>query len=170
MRHFTIVVFSFLLLNAGLLNAQSQEKIYTSMILNFARGIQWPSFIADDKFVIGVFEYPPLANELNIATEVAKISGKKVEVREFAYAEDVTDCHVIFIPAYKAKQVPKVLASLGKKPTLIVTNKPQLAKTTGGINLVLVNGKLQYEINCKSLEEKGMKISSALKSMGIIIQ
>lgn len=140
------------------------------MILNFARGIQWPSIANSEKFIIGVFEYPPLANELNTATEVGKVGGKEVEIREFAYADELTDCHVLFIPAYKARQVPQVLQTLGKKPTLIVTNKGQLAKTTGGINLILVNGKLRYEINCKSLEQKGMKISAALKSMGIIIE
>jgi hypothetical protein len=168
---YSLSVLSLIVLTAGkTVMGQSQEKVYASMILNFSRGIQWPMASNDETFIIGVVEYPPLATELSLATEIAKVSGKKVEIREFAYAEDIEKCHVLFVPAYKAKQIPKVMETLGGKPTLIITNKTDYARKTGGINLVLVDGKLKYEINCKSIEKRGMKISSSVKSMGIVVE
>src|SRR5688572_10921873 len=74
-------------------NPQSQEKVYTLLMLNFARGIQWPESQQSENFIIGVFEYPPLAAELSKATSAIKVSNKKIEIREFTKTEDITGCH-----------------------------------------------------------------------------
>jgi hypothetical protein len=45
-------------------HAQSQEKVYSTLILNVAKGIQWPQGHAEKELVIGVVEYAPLQDEL----------------------------------------------------------------------------------------------------------
>src|SRR5688572_5873605 len=82
--------------------AQSQEKAYALLMLNFIKGIQWPDNEGKDKFVLGVLEYPPLAAELNAAIKSGR-TGRQVEIVEFERAEDVVKCQMLFIPAYKAK-------------------------------------------------------------------
>lgn len=149
--------------------AQSQEKLYSLMMLNFAKGIQWPETDTGNRFIIGILEYPPLVSELSSAAVSTKIGEKKIEVREFTNAEDILRCHILFVPAYKAKLLPYILNKLSTAPTLIVTNKMDLAKKGSGVNFILANGKLQYEINCSSIERRGMRISSRLKGMGIIV-
>jgi len=151
-------------------HAQSQEKVYTLLMLNFARGIQWPDASQNDNFVIGVFEYPPLASELNNAASTTKIGNRKIVVKEFTRADDIQDCHILFVPAYKARSLDAVLNKVGSDPTLIVTNKSDLAKKGSGVNFILVEGKLRYEINCKSIEKRGMKISANVKGMGIVVE
>lgn len=150
--------------------SQSQEKIYSALMLNFARGIQWPDAGASGKFVIGVFEYPPLAAELNAVTASAKIGNRKIEVKEFVRPDEISGCHILFIPAYKARTLPDVLDKVGARPTLIITNKMDYARKGSGVNFLLVDGKLRYEINCRSIESRGMKISANVKGMGIIVE
>jgi hypothetical protein len=152
-----------------LCSAQSQEKIYSSLILNFARGIQWPSMGPSEKFIIGVLEYQPLAAELTAMVAYAKVAGKKIDVREFTNADEIKNCNMVFIPAYKARQFSTVITQLGTDPTLIITNKMDYAKKGAGVNFVLVDGKLKYEINCRSIEKRGMKISANVKGMGIVV-
>jgi hypothetical protein len=149
--------------------SQSQEKIYAHLILNLSRGIVWPDAAGAEKFIIGVLEYAPLASELNTAATTLKIGSRKVEVRELSSIDEVVGCHVLFIPAYKAKGLTGALTKLGSNPTLIITNKMDLAKKGSGVNFLLVDGKLKYEINCKSIEERGMKISASIKGMGIVV-
>lgn len=151
-------------------NAQSQEKIYSVMMMNFAKGIHWPSTASKGNFVIGVLEYPPLASELSDLSGNLKIGNRKVEVREFGSPETIGECHIIFIPAYKAKRLPDVLARINNAATLIVTNKMDYAKKGAGINFTLVDGKLKFEINSKSIEQRGMKVSSDLKGLGILVE
>lgn len=150
-------------------SGQSQEKIYSALMINFARGIQWPAGNAGD-FVIGVLEYPPLASELMAFSNTIKINTRKIQVKEYSHADDLGQCHILFIPAYKARQIHNILNKLANKPTLIITNKTNLAKLGSGVNFVLVDGKLRYEINTKSIESRGMKISNSLKNMGIIVE
>jgi hypothetical protein len=150
------------------LYGQSQEKVYSVLMINFAKGIQWPDIPGD--FVIGVLEYPPLAEELNSSTKTIKINSKRIQVREFAHAEEIKNCHMIFVPAYKTRQFPAVLDKLGASSTLIITNKMDLARKGSGVNFILVDGKLKYEINTRSIEKRAMKISANVKSMGIVVE
>jgi hypothetical protein len=168
-RSFFLIVITITFCFSSLCNAQSQEKIYSSLILNFARGIQWPSVSSSEKFTIGILEYPPLAAELNAMVSSAKIGGRKIDIKEFASAEDIENCNMVFIPAYKARQFPSVITQLGTDPTLIITNKMDYAKKGAGVNFVLVDGKLKYEINCRAIEKRGMKISANVKGMGIVV-
>lgn len=150
--------------------SQSQEKIYSAMMLNFARGMQWPEKKTGGNFVIGVLEYPPLAAELGATTASTRIGSQKIEIREFLRPEEVDGCHMLFIPAYKARTLPAVLNKIGLQPTLIITNKIDCARKGSGVNFLLVEGKLKYEINCGSIERRGMKISANVKRMGIVVE
>jgi hypothetical protein len=151
------------------INGQSQEKIYSVMMMNFAKGIQWPSNVSKGSFVIGVLEYPPLAAELTNISSSNRLAFRKVEVKEFMRVEDIRDCHILFIPAYKGKKLAEALTQIGDHPTLIVTNKPESARKGAGINFVLVGGKLKFEINSGAIEKRGLKVSSDLKGLGLLV-
>lgn len=139
------------------------------MILNFSKGMLWPGHASATPFVIGVFEYPPLAAELNGIASSAKIGTRKIEIREYSNPEDISECNVLFIPAYKTRKIEEVLRVIGKDPTLIITNKMDYARRGAGINFLLVEGKLKYEINCRAIEKRGIKISSNVKKLGIMV-
>jgi hypothetical protein len=149
--------------------AQSQEKVYASLILNFTKGIVWPENSQTSAFVVGIYEYPPLAAELKNLSETFRANGKKIVIREVSRMDEIEACNVLFIPAYKAKLLPSILNKFPATPTLIVTNKADAAKLGSGVNFVLVDGKLKYEINCKAIEKRGMKISANVKGLGIVL-
>ncbi|HEY0742096.1 MAG TPA: YfiR family protein [Chryseosolibacter sp.] len=150
--------------------AQSQEKIYSVMMLNFAKGMQWPAASQAGSFIIGVLEYPPLASELGALSSNIKLGSRKIEIKEFDAPERVSGCHMLFIPAYKTKKLPDVAARLGTNATLIVTNKMDYAKKGAGINFVLVDGKTRFEINTKAIAKSGIKVSSGIKGLGILVE
>ena len=160
----------FFSLRSTVTEAQSQEKVYSVMIMNFAKGMQWPAQNLKVNFVVGILEYPPLATELKSRAETFKLGNRKVEIKEFDAPEAVEGCHILFVPAYKAKRLPDVLARIGNSPTVVITNKMDYAKRGAGINFVLVDGKLKFEINSKTIEKLGIKISSDLKGMGILVE
>jgi hypothetical protein len=159
----------FLFAITGIAQAQSQEKIYSTLILNVAKGIQWPEGYADTELVIGVVEYGPLEDELKTIASAIRLGGKTIQVRHVSGTEDLSDCDVVFLPAFKAKTLPRYLTYAPTAPILFITNKTDLAKQGSGINFILVQGKMKYEINCKAIEARGMKISAAIKGMGIVV-
>jgi hypothetical protein len=149
--------------------AQSQEKIYSVYILNFVKGIQWPE-ATPKKFTIGILSYPPLATELTQTFSSSKIKNHSIEIREYASVEEMDECQIIFIPSFKARAIDRLLSKVGTKPILIVSNKMDMAKKGAGANFVLVEGKPKYEINCKAIEKRGLKISTTVKGGGILVE
>lgn len=165
---FPILVVIILTADPFSVQAQSQEKIYSLMLLNFAKGIHWPTS-PSEYFVVGVLAYPPLIPELRSTTANSKIHGKKIKVIEIFELEDSKDCHIVFLPAYKAKLLPEVLEKIVAHPTLIVSNKTDLVRKGSGIDLVLRDGKLTFDINCKAIEGRGLKVGSGLRATGTIV-
>jgi len=139
------------------------------MLLNFARNIHWP-LPNSGHFVIGVLEYPPLVEELKSVTRTVKINGRNVQVKPLTNPADVKGCQIVFLPAYKARWLASVLKTIPNEATLIVSNKAGMARNGGAINFILLEGKLNYEINCNAIEKRGLKVSNALKSAGILVQ
>lgn len=137
------------------------------MILNFAKQIQWPDHASSKNFVVGVYEYPPLVAELSAFASSTKVGMRKIEIREVGASDEVADCHILFVPAYKTKRFDDVLAAAQRKAILLVCNKVGYANKGAGINFVIVDGKLRYEINSRSIEDRGLKVSSNLKALGI---
>jgi hypothetical protein len=55
------------------------------------------------------------------------------------------------------------------KGTLTVSDEPGLAKQGTAFNFVLVHDKLKFEANLKALYLSGLKVSSQLLKLAIII-
>lgn len=146
---------------------QSQEKLYSLMIVNFARGIMWPD--PGEAFTVGVIGYPPLVSELENTSANTSIHGKKIRVKLISGADEVQGCQIVFIPAYKIRLLSEVLSRIPSDPTLIVTNRTDMARQGSCVDLVLRNGKLTYEINCKVVESRGLKVSKAIRNGGTVI-
>lgn len=147
---------------------QSQEKAYAIFMLNFARNIQWP-VTSYETFTIGVVGYPPLVAELKQVFTSTKLGSRKVEIREYTNAEEIDKCQMLFVPAFKARAFESILTKVENHSTLILTNKPDMARKGAGVNFVFVEGKLKYEINCTTIEKRGMKIPSNIKGQGILV-
>jgi hypothetical protein len=149
--------------------SQSQEKVYSVLLLKLARGIQWPNESQKESFVIGVLSYTPLADELRAATGNIKKGKHTIRIRELTGTDDSDECDILFIPSFKSKNLPSILSILENRSTLIVTNKFDMTKLGSGVNFILDNGKIRYEINTKSIEKRGMKISSEIKNMAALL-
>lgn len=168
-RFFYSILFITFTLSSNFCFGQSQEKAYAIFMLSFARGIQWPES-SYGTFTIGVLAYPPLVAELNQVFNSTKLGNRKVEIREYTSADEIDKCQMLFIPAFKTRSFENILTKVGTQPTLIFTNKVDMAKKGAGVNFVFAEGKLKYEINCKTIEKRGMKIPANIKGLGILVE
>lgn len=168
LRIFYTILFITSTLQSNISFGQSQEKAYAIFMLSFARGVQWPG-TSTGNFTIGVLGYPPLVAELNAVFTSTKLGNKKVEIREYTSADEIDNCQMLFVPAFKTRSFENILTKVGNQPTLIFTNKVDMAKKGAGVNFVFAEGKLKYELNCKNIEKRGMKIPSNIKGLGILV-
>lgn len=165
----TLLAFILVLLHQTPCSAQSQERTYAILMLNFARGVQWPNATSKN-FTIGVLNYPPLVAELNEVFTSSKLGNKKIQILEYTSPDEIDHCEMLFVPAFKTRSFESILQKIGTKPTLIFTNKADMAKKGAGVNFIFNEGKLKFELNCKAIEKRGMKIPASLKGLGVLVE
>ena len=154
------------------LQAQQERpmhEIYSMMVFNFTKHVQWPDYSTSGEFVIGVIGNTEMYETL-VAWYGGKAKGTKTyAIKKFAKAAEVTDCHVLFIDKSKSGEFDAINAKLKGKGALIITDKHGLGEKGSSINFKTVDNKLKFELNQKAIESANLKVSGSLSSMAILI-
>jgi hypothetical protein len=145
------------------------HEVYSMMVYNFTKYVQWPDHDASGEFVIGVIGNSEVFNTLN-GWYGGKARGSKTYViKKFSSAAEATDCHVVFIDKGKSAEFDAVNMKFKGKGTLVITDKSGLGEKGSAINFKTVDNKLKFELNQKAIEASNLKVSGALSSMAILI-
>jgi hypothetical protein len=154
-------------------SAHAQERpiheVYSMMVFNFTKYVQWPDHTASGEFVIGVVGNADVFATLNTWYGGKPRGTKTYVIKKFNNASEVTDCHVVFIDKTKSGEFETINSKLQGKGTLVITDRNGLGSKGSGINFKTVDNKLKFELNQKALETANLKVSGALTSMAILI-
>lgn len=170
MKKVYALLISALLLTA---NAMAQERplheVYSMMVFNFTKYVQWPDHTANGEFIIGVIGNNDVYSTLETWYAGKPRGAKTYVIKKFNSSVEVTDCHVLFIDRSKSGEFDAVSAKVQGKGTLLITDKNGLGAKGSGINFKMVDNKLKFELNQKAIEASNLKVSGALSSMAILI-
>jgi hypothetical protein len=161
-----------ILLISGSAFAQGERpihEVYSMMVFNFTRYVQWPDQATSGEFVIGVVGSTDVYQTLNSWYGGKARGSKTYVIKKFANASEVTDCHVIFIDKSKSGEFEAINNKVKGKGTLLVTDKNGLGEKGSSINFKTVDNKLKFELNQKAIETANLKVSGSLSSMAILI-
>lgn len=152
-------------------SAFGQKTKYQSLfIYNFAKYIKWPGDFNDGKFVIGVLGDSEITEDLEKMVAIKKqIHGLQMEVTKIKSLDDMVSCNLLFVTEKFCENIEEVHNSLNGTPTLIVTDKSGMAEQGAAINFVEKDGKIRFELNQAGTEGLGLKISTSLTSLAIIV-
>lgn len=160
-----------LMLIGGTAFAQDRpmHEVYSMMVYNFTKYVQWPDHTASGEFVIGVVGNVNMYNTLNEWYGGKPRGSKTYVIKRFNSAAEVTDCHVVYIDKSKSGEFDAINAKVQGKGTLVVTDKSGLGEKGSSINFKTVDNKLKFELNQKAVESANLKVSGSLTSMAILI-
>ncbi len=165
------VVLLFLLLCFIKLPMMAQEDMFKALFMyNFTKNIEWPESYKQGDFVIGVLGNSPIISELNKIASRKKAGSQTIVVKKFGSANDISQCHILFLPTNKSTSLSDVIEKLKSTPTLIITDKEGLAKQGAALNFIKVDGKQKFEINKINIENSTLKVNSYLVSLGIEVK
>ncbi len=163
---------SILLLTSGTLvfaQERPMHEVYSMMVYNFVKYVQWPDHTETGEFVIGVIGNNDVFTTLNTWYGGKPRGSKTYVIKKFNSAADVTDCHVVFIDKSKSGEFDAVNTKVKGKGTLVITDKAGLGEKGSGINFKNIDNKLKFELNQKAIEASNLKVSGSLTSMAILI-
>ena len=146
-----------------------KEKIQSSYIYNFTTYISWPESEKTGDFVIGVLGNGPIQNELNNLAATKKVVTQPIVVKKFSSANEIEKCQILIITENKSNQLAEVLGKINGNSTLVITEAPGLASKGSGINFVMKDGKMLFELNKGKIEKNGLKINSKLVALAVLV-
>jgi hypothetical protein len=145
------------------------HEVYSMMVYNFTKYVQWPDHNESGEFVIGVVGNTDVHSTLNAWYGGKPRGGKTYIIKKFNSAAEVADCHVVFVDKSKSNEFDLINNKVKGKGTLVITDKVGLGERGSGINFKTVDNKLKFELNQRVLEASNLKVSGSLTSMAIII-
>jgi hypothetical protein len=161
------LVFGFQTAPAG----DSNAKLKTVFIYNFTRYIEWPADYKTGDFVINMFgSSTPMLTELNNMAKTKKVGTQTIAIRNTTSLDGIGKCHILYITPDVTIPLADIITKLKGKATLIVTEKPGLAKEGSAINFIVVDSRQKFELNQANAEKYNLKVSSSLVALAIPVK
>lgn len=160
------ILFSFTLIGLKV-NAQVNYKVHSLFIYKFTQYIEWPSNQGD--FVIGVVGNSPIQAELEAIAAIKKVDTRTIVVKKMSASADLSSCQMVFIAEGQSSNLASIASKLQGKHTLIISETNGGAKKGAGINFVIADDKMKFELNKGTVEKQGLKVSGDLTKLAIVV-
>ena len=148
--------------------AQS-EKLQTVFIYNFTKHIEWPQNMRSGDFIIGVIGNSPITDELETLAKSRKVGNQPIVVKKYRDTDEIGSCHILYIPPGRSGDIGSIINQVKGYNTLIITDKKGLANAGAAINFVVDGSKQKFELKKSNATKYGLKVSSDLERLAIVI-
>lgn len=151
---------------------ETEYAVKAGFIYNFTRFIKWPEkvFSKEPKeWIIGVLGDSPIKDSLATLASRKKGKGEKIIIKGFSSLEEINKCHILFISHGEKRRIESIVAKVKNSPVLLIGDSPGFEKKGIGINLVIRENKVRFQINKDALERAGLRASSSLLNLGSAI-
>lgn len=148
---------------------KSPAEIHSAMVYNFMKYVNWSDENISGEFIIAVYGSDEVYNTLNQWYNDKPKGGKKIKVKNIKNISEFATAHVLYISKTKNKEFDAIHTIIKGKPVLSITDSNNLGQKGAAINMKVIDGKLKFEINQKTFEESGLRVSSQLTAMAIMI-
>jgi hypothetical protein len=145
--------------------------IKAAFLYNFAKFVEWPANAfthESDPIILCILGTDPFGNALD-SIEGKMINNRKLEIKRCETVEEAKNCHILFVSSSKKTSVPQILNAFKNLAVMTVGDMEDFGRLGGIINFIIVENKVRFEINLDSAQKAGLKISSKLLKLAIIV-
>lgn len=153
---------------AGVVRAESKSaELMAAYLYNFARFVEWPAA-----------QFPSPKTPLVLCTpdgetldgHLLRIHGRqaqnrRVVVRVIEAGDNLTGCHLLFLPRQETAAAATLLATAAGKPVLTVSNAPGFTAMGGMIGLFVEADRVHFDIDRDLAQAAGLRVSSRLLAL-----
>ncbi len=144
----------------------SLERVVKAVFLyKFLDYAEWPAAALADAsapYVIGVYGADDIARELAQIASGHTANGRAVDVRRVRRGDSLAGLHMLFVGAGESAQMPALVRAVQGMPVLVVAEDERGLAGGNAINLVVVDGKVRFDVALDAAERAGVRLSSRL--------
>jgi hypothetical protein len=140
-------------------------KVQSLFLYNFSKHVKWENS-GNETYTIGVFGNTTAFEEIKKNLGNKMIWGNNIKVIEINSTEDLSNCHMAYIPKNNKKKILAFIGDAELANTLLVT-EDDMMNDGAAISFVFEQSKMKFKISKSKIEAVGLKVSSTLMSIGI---
>ncbi|MDY6971927.1 MAG: YfiR family protein [Thermodesulfobacteriota bacterium] len=152
-------------------SASREYLIKAAFIYNFAKFVEWPDKAFAGKetpITLCILGRDPFGKAIeSIRGEM--IRGRRLVIKVAEELEDLGKCHILFVSRSEKMELDRIFAWIERWNVLTVAAMRGFAEEGGIINFFTSGKKTRFEINISAAERAGLKISSRLLRLAVII-
>jgi len=151
----------------------SEYQVKAVFLFNFAQFVEWPTVATPDPqlpVIIGILGEDPLGTFLDETVRGERLGLRPFEIRRYRDLTDIKACNILFISRSENERVTDILAALGKRPILTVSDGDDFAKRGGMIEFVTDKNRIRLRINLEAAQAANVTISSKLLRVAEIVR
>ena len=139
-------------------------EVKAAFLYNFVKFVEWPARALEgrDTVVIGVLAEGPLFATLERTLAGKTVGERRIVARRLTSGAEAATCHMVFLGATFAPQIPDILKGLDGASMLTVGESEGFAEAGGMIGFAVEANKVRFEINRGAAEHAGLHLSSQL--------
>jgi hypothetical protein len=147
----------------GPVSAQMDESLVkAATLLKVALFVDWPAASMSDRFVIGVAADDEFSEKVAATARGRRLNNRDVVVKRLTESEETCVCQMLFVGVREDVRSARLLRWARAKPVLTVGETTGFLREGGIVRVFRADDRLRLQINNKSAEDAGLKISSRL--------
>jgi len=154
----------------------TKNRIYilkASFIYNFTKFIHWPSRHSPtngNNLYLCILGEDPFGPILDRLAKRHKFKHKKIVIKRNVRQNEMNGCHIAFISNSENAKVEDIVSMAMSSPILTIGDTEGYSNRGIGINFVVKENKIRFEINNGSIMKSGLKVSSELLDLAITVK
>lgn len=158
-----------MLASGGVLAEVTQEyRAKAGFLYNFIAFTEWPMKVGS-LLPLCVYGASPFGDELN-ALEGKTVNRRNLTIRYPASLDQMKGCRVLFVAGSAIDSLPRILEAVRDEPVLTVADSRGALDAGVGINMVLKQSKIAFEINLAATRRAQLNLSSKLLRLASEVQ
>ena len=142
----------------------SEQDVKAAFLYNFTRFVTWPAGIppAAEPFRLCVIADGETTAAITRTMQGESVDGRPVLASMPGTVEEARACQVLFVGRGALDRAMPLLDGVREQPVLTVGDEQGFVHGGGAIEFVLEQGRVRFDINRRSAERTGLKLSSRL--------
>lgn len=164
------ITFLLLFLVYSSAQAQSNAKMQSVFMYNFTRLIAWPTEYQNGDFVIAVYGNSPIVSEIQEMANTKKAGNQNIVSKVFNSTDDISKCHIIFIPSNQSRRISEIVTALQEKNinALIITETRNAISNGAVINFTIVDDRQRFEMSQTNARKMGLNPGGEITRLAIL--
>lgn len=153
-----LLILTIIICSANTTATNNEYMVKLNFISRFSNFITWKQN-PSKAFMMATIKENPFSG---VSTSKLKAKNLPIEIQTVSDAAGISNVKTVFIPFSYKGDISPIVKKCIENNMLCISERDGLAEKGTMINLIRKSGKIQFEINKKSVDSSGLKFNSQL--------